>query len=72
MFSNFYRIDLHNKTCVTLSNLCRSIGRNQIENRTSLDFVMVFESARLFIAQLNTHVFVAVFIIECRFVVNTI
>ena len=44
MFSNFYRLDLHNKkTHVTLANLRWNIYKNWIENQTSLDLVMVIE-----------------------------
>ena len=35
MFSNFYQLDLHNKTRVALANLQWNICKNQIENQTS-------------------------------------
>jgi hypothetical protein len=62
----FYRLDLHNKLCVALANICK----NQIENQISLDFVMVTGSVCLLNASLDTQVLPIVFTIECRVVMN--
>ena len=47
MFSNFYRLDLHNKLCVASMNLQCSISKNWIEDQISHDFVMVIRNACL-------------------------
>ena len=46
-FSNFYQLDLHNKTCVALANLRWSIIKNCIETWTSPHLVKVIKSACL-------------------------
>jgi hypothetical protein len=43
MFSNFYGLDINNKICVVLADLCYTIGRNHVETETSLDLVMFIE-----------------------------
>ena len=45
MFSNFYRLDLHNTSCIVLANLRRRICKKQIGNWTSHALVMVMGSA---------------------------
>ena len=46
MFSNLYRLDLHKRTCVALRwDICK----NRIENRASVDLVMVLGSAGLLV-----------------------
>ena len=49
MFSNFYRLDLHNKIHVAFSKFMMELLQNQIENWTSLDLVMVIGSACLLV-----------------------
>ena len=49
-FPTFYRLNLHNNTCVALANICK----NRIEKQTSLDFVMVIGSVCLLNASLDT------------------
>ena len=39
----FYRVDVHNKMCVALVNICK----NRIEKHTSLDIVVVIGSVCL-------------------------
>ena len=39
MFSNFYRLDFHDETCIALANLQESIIKNWIQNETFLNFV---------------------------------
>jgi hypothetical protein len=53
MYSNFYELDLHKKTCVALANLQWSIRKHLSENRTS-DLVKVIKSVCLLISYLNT------------------
>ena len=48
LFSNFYRLDLHNQTWIALTNVWWSISKNRIENQTSFDLVMGTGSACLF------------------------
>ena len=50
MFSNFYWLDLHNKTHVALANLWWHIYKHQIEYQTSLDLVVVIRSWYLLIS----------------------
>ena len=45
MFNNFYRLDLHNKACVSLANVQGSVSITLIASWTYLDFVMVRGSA---------------------------
>ena len=52
-FSSSYRLDLHNKSRVVLSNLWWNICRNRIKNRTSPNIVMVIISVSLLISWLN-------------------
>jgi hypothetical protein len=49
MLSNFYRLDLHNKTCVALANLQRNMCENRIEHKTSHALVVVIGSAYIFV-----------------------
>ena len=69
MFSNFYQLYLHNKTCIALANLQWNIYKNWIENWTNLDVVMVSGSACSLISELDTYVLPMMFIIECRVVI---
>ena len=69
-FSNIYWLDLRNQTFVALENLRCSIHKNWIDNRASLDLVMVIGSARLSIPYKNTLVLPIVFAIECEVVSN--
>lgn len=66
MFSNFYRLYLHNKKCVGLANLLSNIYNYQIEIRHPLISLMVIGSRCLLIPHMNTHVSVIVLTIECR------
>ena len=50
MFSNFYRLDLHNKTRVALANLQSNIFENQIENWIFPYLVMIIIHACLLIS----------------------
>ena len=70
MFSNFYRLDLHNKTCVAWANPQWNICKNRIENRTSPYVVMGTRGACFLIFELDTQVLPIVFIIECRVLIN--
>ena len=54
IFTNFYILDLHNRTCVAFAKLERSINKHRIHNRTSHDSVMIVKSVRLLNLQLNT------------------
>ena len=46
MFTNFYRLDLHNKTCVALANLQGNhSNKTPTTNRTLFDLVKVTRSA---------------------------
>ena len=70
MFSNFYRLDVHNKTRVAIANLRRKLCKNRIENHTSPSLVIVIRSACLLVSLLNTHALPIVFTIECRVVIT--
>ena len=70
MFSNFYQLYLHNITRVALANLPCTLCKTQIENRISLDLVMVIGSACLLISYHDTQVLPSVFIVECIVVVH--
>ena len=59
MFSNFYQLDSHNKTCVVTTNLQWDICKNQISH----NLFMVTESARLLNFQLDTWVLPIVIIV---------
>ena len=48
--TSFYRLDLHDKTCIALANLQWNICRNGIENQTSSCLVMVNVSVGLLIS----------------------
>ena len=50
MFSNFYWLDLHNKTRVALAKLWWNIYKNWTEDSTSLDLAVVTGSACLLIS----------------------
>ena len=49
-FSNFYRLDSHNKTHVAIANLWRNICQSRIGNNTSLHSIMLIISACMFIS----------------------
>jgi hypothetical protein len=49
MFSNFYQLDLHNKTCVVLVIHNEASSKIISDNQTSHDLVMVIISACLLI-----------------------
>ena len=43
IFSNFYRLDLHDETCVALTNLQRRIDENRNDNQISFGEFWILE-----------------------------
>ena len=52
LFCNFYRLNLHNETCVALA----SISASWIQNQTFFDLIVVIGSVGLVIIKLDTSV----------------
>ena len=71
VFSNFYRLEFHNKMCVASTNLWWRISKICFENQSSLDFDMFIETKVSVYRYLTyTYVLPIVFIIECGVVNN--
>ena len=47
---------LDTKVIITLANLCQSLNKNWIENWTSLDSLMIIESACVMVLEMNIKV----------------
>ena len=49
MFNNFYGLDLHKEACFVVANQQKILSKNQIENHTAHDLVLIIKSACLLI-----------------------